>query len=195
MLRSQMSAELQSGADAQAEYARTLGDVLYGADFQQRIPETEWVGMIRAIAGGDTSALGSLYMMMHGIVFTLVVRITGSRSVAEEVIIDLFHDIWRIAKDYDPGRESVVAWIMNLARDRALAHQRPVQTERVALMREAVNSLSTEERQAIEATFHAGATSAEVASRVGKTSAEVEARLRVALDKLAGVLAPGDMER
>ena len=147
--------------------------------------------MIRAIVDGDTSAFGNLYMMTHGTVFTLIVRITGARGIAEEVTIEVFHEVWRSAKSYNPGTGSVVAWIMNIARTRALERQRPPGQQRsVARMREAVEQLTPDERQAIEATFHSGATSAEVATKQKETTAEIETRIRSALGKLGEVLAP-----
>jgi RNA polymerase sigma-70 factor, ECF subfamily len=195
MLRSHMNADLKSGASPHPESPHTLGDILYGAEFQQRVPETDWIAMIRAIVAGDTSAFGNLYMMTHGVVFTLVVRITGARNIAEEVTIETFHDVWRGARDYDPASGSVVAWIMNLARTRALERQRAGEPQSAALMREAVKNLTADERQVVEATFHAGANSADVAAKQGQTTAEIEARIRAALDKLGKCLAPEGPQR
>jgi DNA-directed RNA polymerase specialized sigma24 family protein len=57
---------------------------------------------------------------MHRIVFTLIVRITNNRETAEELTLDVFHDVWRRAANYDPATGSVVGWIMNQARSRAI---------------------------------------------------------------------------
>src|SRR5260370_39083123 len=57
---------------------------------------------------------------MHRIVFTLIVRITNNRATAEELTLDVFYDVWRRASTYDPADGSVVGWIMNQARSRAL---------------------------------------------------------------------------
>ena len=56
----------------------------------------------------------------HRIVFTLMVRITNNRETAEELTLDVFHDVWRRASTYDPAGGSVVGWIMNQARSRAI---------------------------------------------------------------------------
>src|SRR5260370_18656546 len=57
---------------------------------------------------------------MQQIVFTLLVRITNNRDTAEALMGDVFHDVWRRASAYDPVEVSVVGWIMNQARSRAM---------------------------------------------------------------------------
>src|SRR5881296_2636453 len=98
----------------------TLGDLLYANKAKTLVPEKEWVGLVRSIAGGDQLALHALYEQTHRLVFTLIVRITGKRETAEEVTLDVFHDVWRRASAYDPASGSVVGWIMNQARSRAI---------------------------------------------------------------------------
>lgn len=99
---------------------RTLGDVLYGTKPRTCTPEKEWVDLVQAMAAGDQRALRALYSQTHRMVFTLIVRITGNRETAEEVTLDVFHDVWRRASAYDPAGGSVVGWIMNQARSRAI---------------------------------------------------------------------------
>src|SRR5207245_2026594 len=82
--------------------------------------EIEWIGLVQSIAGGDQRALHALYTQTHRIVFTLIVRITSNRETAEELTLDVFHDVWRRASTYDPANGSVVGWIMNQARSRAI---------------------------------------------------------------------------
>src|SRR5438876_4969651 len=98
----------------------TLGDVLYANKANAPVSEKEWIGLVRSIAGGDQLALHALYAQTHRIVFTLIVRITNNRETAEELTLDVFHDVWRRASTYDPANGSVVGWIMNQARSRAI---------------------------------------------------------------------------
>jgi len=98
----------------------TLGDVLYANRAKALVSEKEWVGLVRATAGGDQSAMQALYTRTHRIVFTLIVRITNNRGIAEELMGDVFHDVWRSAPGYDPAGGSVVGWIMNQTRSRAI---------------------------------------------------------------------------
>src|SRR5205814_7025623 len=104
----------------QAEATKRLGDILYAVKSKVRVSEDEWLKLLRAIAGGDQGALHSLYEQTHRIVFTLIVRITMNRETAEEVTLDVFYGVWRKASTYDPANGSVVGWIMNQARSRAI---------------------------------------------------------------------------
>jgi DNA-binding NarL/FixJ family response regulator len=101
----------------------TLGDLLYANKAKPPVSEKEWVGLVRSTAGGDLSALETLYTRTHRIVFTLLVRIIKNRETAEELMGDVFHDVWRRASGYDPAEGSVVGWIMNQARSRATDHR------------------------------------------------------------------------
>lgn len=97
----------------------TLGDVLY-ANSRAPMPEQEWVTLVQSTAAGDQLALHALYDMANRIVFTLIMRITANRETAEELTLDVFHDVWRRAAAYDPANGTVLGWIMNQARSRAI---------------------------------------------------------------------------
>ena len=98
----------------------TLGDLLYANRAKAPVSEKEWAGLVRATAGGDRSALHALYTRTHRIVFSLLVGVTSNRDIAEELMGDVFHDVWRSAPGSDPADGSVVGWIMHQARSRAL---------------------------------------------------------------------------
>src|SRR2546423_8885786 len=161
----------------------TLGDVLY-AKSKAPVPEQEWAILVQSIAVGDQLALHDLYERAHRIVFTLIMRITANRETAEELTIDVFHDVWRRASGYDPANGTVLGWIMNQARSRAIDRLRfesrqkrspgddaeplaEIAAEpRDALelraeaqsLRVALATLTPNERQAIETTFFGGRT-------------------------------------
>src|SRR6201988_1963814 len=97
----------------------TLGDVLY-AKSKPAVPEQDWAILVQSIAAGDQLALHALYERAHRIVFTLIMRLTANRETAEELPIDVFHDVWRRASGYQAANGTVVAWIMNQARSRAI---------------------------------------------------------------------------
>src|SRR5712664_2145383 len=99
---------------------KTLGDLLYANKANCPVSEKDWVRLVQAITAGDQLALHSLYERTHRIVFTLIVRITNNRETAEELTIDVFYDVWRRASAYDPAGGSVVGWIINQARSRAI---------------------------------------------------------------------------
>jgi RNA polymerase sigma-70 factor, ECF subfamily len=98
----------------------TLGALLYADKAKNRISELEWVGLVHAIAAGDQLALRALYERTHRVAFTLIMRITHDRQIAEELTVDVFHDVWRRAAKYDAAAGTVLGWIMNQARSRAI---------------------------------------------------------------------------
>ncbi|HYX66348.1 MAG TPA: sigma-70 family RNA polymerase sigma factor [Burkholderiales bacterium] len=195
---------------------RTLGDVLYGRKPRHVVPETDWIALVRAVAARDQAALQGLYERSHRLVFTLTFRMTHSRETAEELTLDVFHDVWRRAARYDAAQGTVLAWIMNQARSRAIDRLRfesrkkrfqpngedvaaegeaPDSRELVELqqrgllLREALNALTPEERLAIEAAFFSGLTYAEVAVRLHQPLGTIKTRIRSALQKLRQALA------
>jgi RNA polymerase sigma-70 factor (ECF subfamily) len=72
-----------------------LGDVLYADKVKPRVSEAEWLALVQSIAAGNQAALHALYERAHRPVFTLIVRITANRETAEELTLDVFHDVWR----------------------------------------------------------------------------------------------------
>ena len=97
----------------------TLGNALY-AKSKALVEEQEWLAIVQSIAAGDQPALHALYEMAHRVVFTLAMRITANRETAEEITLDVFHNIWRDASRYNAANGTVLAWIMNQARSRAI---------------------------------------------------------------------------
>ncbi|HEX3974525.1 MAG TPA: sigma-70 family RNA polymerase sigma factor [Stellaceae bacterium] len=191
----------------------TLGDVLY-ATIRAAEPEQEWAALVQAIAAGDQLALHALYERAHRPVFTLILRLTANRETAEELTVDVFHDVWRHASRYDAASGSVLAWIMNQARSRAIDRLRfegrkkrgagndgvaeadPVADPRDVLelreqgvaLRAALAVLTADERQAIETTFFAGLTHAEAAARLNQPLGTIKTRIRSGLHKLRQAL-------
>lgn len=193
----------------------TLGDVLYPDKGKAVVAETEWVALVRSVAGGDQLALHALYERSHRPVFTLILRITSNRETAEEVTLDVFHDVWRRASGYDPANGTVLGWIMNQARSRAIdrlrfeGRKKRVDTDpdgwlrtgemadshdilelkqQGQALRAALTVLTADERQAIEAAFFGELTYAEVAARLNQPLGTIKTRIRSALHKLRQAL-------
>lgn len=196
----------------------TLGDVLYAGKSKSLESEKVWVALVQSIAAGDQLALHALYERTHRLVFTLIVRITSNRETAEELTLDVFYDIWRRASRYDAGNGSVLGWIMNQARSRAIDRLRFEQRkkrldphasdaspaveavdfhdvlefkEQGRALRGALTVLTPDERQAIEAAFFSELTYAEVAARLNVPLGTVKTRIRSGLHKLRQALAAG----
>jgi RNA polymerase sigma-70 factor (ECF subfamily) len=197
------------------EGSKTLGDVLYAGKAKTHTSEKDWVALVQSIAAGDQRALHSLYERTHRIVFTLIVRITANRETADEVTIDVFHDVWRKASTYDPEGGSVLGWIMNQARSRAIdrfrfeRRKKRINTDRHSLLpttditdpqeialfeeqsrllRAALEVLTQEERQVIENAFFSELSYPEVAVKLNQPLGTVKTRIRSGLGKLREAL-------
>ena len=188
----------------------TLGDVLYADGAKARESEQDWARLMRAIAGGDQMALHAIYERASRPVYTLIMRLVANRETAEELTLDVFHDVWRRASGYDAVNGTVLGWIMNQARSRAIDRIRFDQRKkRVApnadvvpadeplgapevlaarqqngALRAALSDLAPGERQAIEAAFFSGLTHAEAAARLDQPLGTVKTRIRSGLLKL-----------
>ena len=193
----------------------TLGDVLYARKPEVLVTERDWVDLVRSAGAGDQPALHALYEKASRPVFTLAMRITGNREAAEEVTLDVFHDVWRRAARYDPMNGTVLGWIMNQARSRSIdrirfdqrkkrvdaapesmvpetaadASQALEHAEQAGALRKAMACLSAAERKAIEAAFFEELTYAEVAARLREPLGTVKTRIRMGLHKLRRALA------
>jgi RNA polymerase sigma-70 factor (ECF subfamily) len=82
--------------------------------------------LVRAIAEGSTEALGALYDRHGSAVMGLCLRILGVRADAEEVLSDVFLQVWEQAERYEPSRGNVVGWLLTVARSRAIDRLRSV---------------------------------------------------------------------
>jgi RNA polymerase sigma-70 factor (ECF subfamily) len=196
--------------------AGTLGDLLYADPAKSRVSETEWRELVEAVAAGDQLALRALYDRTHRLVFTLTMRILGNHASAEEVTLDVFHDVWRRASAYDGKDGSVLGWVMNQARSRAIDRLRfegrkkrtpaevadpqvqvaatestAEETEQAHVLRQALQALTADERQAIEAAYFSEFTYVEVAARLNQPLGTIKTRIRSALGKLRRALGTG----
>jgi RNA polymerase sigma-70 factor (ECF subfamily) len=82
--------------------------------------DQENLELIRRIALRDTAALDAFYERYHRIVFSLVLRIIRVREDAEDVMVDVFWQIWQQAGRYDASRGKPVTWLLTIARTRAI---------------------------------------------------------------------------
>jgi len=199
----------------------TLGDVLYRDKSRAPVSEKDWVAIVESIAAGDRRALDALFERTHRLVFTLIFRIVSNRQTAEEVTQDLYHDVWRHAARYDAANGSVLGWVMNQARSRAIDRLRFDQRkkrvepssdaallvldmpdyrdvlevrEQSRTLRHALSVLTQGEREAIESAFFGDSTYVEVAARLKQPLATIKTRIRSALHKLRQAMAEGSKE-
>lgn len=194
----------------------TLGDVLYADRSGPLVLEQDWARVVQRMAAGDQLALHALYDRTHRVVFTLVMRITGNRETAEELTLDVFLEAWRRAARYDAANGTVLGWVMNLARSRAIDRLRFDQRhkrvdpcpddegtqaepsdgrdllelrQQAGAIRAALGVLTADERQAIELAFFSELTYPEVAATLNQPLGTIKTRIRSGLHKLRHALA------
>jgi len=183
-----------------------------------RIRDEDWTALIKQMADGDQSALERLYDTTSRLVFGLVLRILTDRATAEEVLLDVYSQVWRQATLYDRSRGAPLAWLMTIARSRAIDRLRsgrleqqskePLEavgelsagtsspeeaasiSERRLLVRSALETLSPEQREVIELAYYGGLSHSEIASRLGQPLGTVKTRTRLGMIKLREALHP-----
>ena len=143
-------------------------------------PRPEDAELVHAIAGGNPDALGSLYDRHASAVMGLCLRVLGVRADAEEVLSDVFLQVWEQAERYEVSRGSVVSWLMNLARSRAIDRLRSVgRRERIVAATE--DPAAVADRAPAAAAAARGSESAAEPFReaaLGQQRSRVEAALR-----------------
>src|ERR1700734_691838 len=80
--------------------------------------------LVERMMAGDESALAALYDRYAGMLYAMLVRILKDTHAAEEVLQDLFLQLWRGASRFDASRGSLPAWLMVIGRNRALSRLR-----------------------------------------------------------------------
>jgi RNA polymerase sigma-70 factor, ECF subfamily len=178
----------------------------------------DWVARIAQIATGDQTALAQFYDLTNRVAFGLILRILGDRSTAEEVLLDVYTQVWRQAGNYSRERGTPLAWLMTIARTRALDRLRsgrqekqrkesldavadarsfeanPEETtatnEHQRLVRRALAALPVEQRQIIELAYFSGLSHSEIAAHLGQPLGTVKTRTRLGMLKLKELLAP-----
>ncbi len=166
------------------------------------------------MAAGETAALGELYERYSDLLFSLAMRIVGGEADAEEVLQDSWLQAWRSAGTYDPRRGAVGAWLVTIARSRALDRVRALGSRRRAesvagaealsepprpapdpatgfarrMLREdvasALTSLAPQQRQVVELAYFEGLSQSEIATRLGAPLGTVKSWTRQALIRL-----------
>jgi RNA polymerase sigma-70 factor (ECF subfamily) len=163
-------------------------------------------GLLQRLARGDQAALGELYDLYAGAVHGLAVRVLRDASEAEDVVQEVFVQMWRQAGHYDPTRGRPEAWVCTMARTRALdrlrrrvsRREQPSEAapplaespapETALAVRAALGSLPDEQRKAVELAYFDGLTQSEIASRLGQPLGTVKTRIRLGMMRLREAL-------
>ena len=164
--------------------------------------------LIQKIVQRDESALAALYDRYASLLSSLLNRILRDTQASEEILQDVFYQLWRNAAQFDPARGSLPGWLAVIARNRAISRLRRhnpsegdellettvivpanlenalAQQQLLGRVKGALENLSSEQRAAIELAYFEGLTHSEIASKTGDPLGTVKTRIRSAVESL-----------
>ena len=171
--------------------------------------------LIQQVAKQDRDAFSQLYDRFSTLVFTLAMRMLKARSDAEDLLQEVFVQVWRQAQNYSAERGSPEAWIINIARSRAIDKIRSirrmqksfvltddparaespdnvessaVESETRLTMNSALANLPDQQRKVLELAYFDGLTQNEIADRLAEPLGTVKTRMRSGIQKLREIL-------
>ncbi|HET6818980.1 MAG TPA: sigma-70 family RNA polymerase sigma factor [Candidatus Limnocylindria bacterium] len=171
------------------------------------------------LRSGDREALGLLYDRYASVAMAVAVRVVADRQLAEDLVHDAYVAAWQKIDRFDPSRGSLRSWLLTIVRNRAIDRLRgtrpsmevgeadeqsllrtgPNPTWEAAAarrsaveLRQALESLPDEQRQAVELAYFGGRTYREIAQLTGVPQGTANGRLRLALAKLRDSLSMTD---
>ena len=175
--------------------------------------------LVRRIAAGDAAALSELYDLSSRYVYGICLKVLRNPADAEEVTLDVYTQAWRQAARFDANRGEPLAWLLMLARSRAIdrlrarggarRHEEDFEkvrdlasplvdpesgsalAERASTVRAALAGLPAEQREVIELAYFQGLTHTEIAERLAQPLGTAKSRIRLALQRLRQTLGPG----
>lgn len=166
--------------------------------------------LIALVARGQQAALGALYDRYSSLLLAVLTRVLRDAQEAEDVLHEVFLEVWQHAADFDPARGSVRSWLVMRARSRGLDRLRVVTRARALpgelltpgdassasaaehlSVRRALSNLAPELRALLELGYFEGMSSAEIAAHQGLPIGTVKSRVARALAELRDVLGQG----
>ncbi|HEY6365216.1 MAG TPA: sigma-70 family RNA polymerase sigma factor [Candidatus Binatia bacterium] len=171
--------------------------------------------LIQQVAKQDRDAFSQLYDRFSTLVFTLAMRMLKARSDAEDLLQEVFVQVWRQAQNYSAERGSPEAWIINIARSRAIDKIRSIrrmqksfvltddparaespenvessaaESETRLTMNSALANLPDPQRKVLELAYFDGLTQNEIADRLAEPLGTVKTRMRSGIKKLREIL-------
>ena len=178
----------------------------------------ELVGLLARICLGDEDALAALYDKTRSHVYGLAIRVLNDVTMAEEVTMDVYLQVWKDAGRFDQARGNPLVWLSIITRSRAIDRMRvgrkdregrePLDTlvesegmdadpeqssfylEQCRIVREALSNLPPEQREVIELAYFGGLSQSEMAAKIGQPIGTVKTRVRLGMIRLRNILGP-----
>jgi len=170
------------------------------------------VSLVWGIRSGDESAMAALYDRYSSLVYAIALRVLGDTGAAEDVLQEVFMQLWRKPAAFDSGRGNLGAWLGVITRNRAidgLRKRRPEtdiadvvvsvepdmagEAERLRAMekvRGALGGMPAPQRSALEMAYFEGLTHTEIAARTGEPLGTIKTRIRAGLQALRKAFEP-----
>lgn len=175
-------------------------------------------GLLKQIGQGDKASLAELYDRYSTVLYSVALRILNNQAEAEDLIQEVFVQIWDKASLYDSSRGKPLTWVMSMTRNKSIDRLRALQrrhrlhdeaeqesrifettqhpdgpdkvyaSENSRAVRNAVMQLSPDQRQAIEMAYFSGLTQTEIAEKLKEPLGTIKARIRRGMIKLRDLL-------
>jgi len=176
------------------------------------------IELLRRIGRGDRESFAQLYDRFSSAVFSAAYRIVNNQQAAEDVLQEVFLQVWEKAALYDPARGKPLTWAITLTRNKAIDRLRATQRrgrlqeslerdaggaeqfdgrssfdavdllEKGKLVAEAMRKLPPEQREALDLAFFSGLTQSEIAEHLKEPLGTIKARIRRGMLKLKSLL-------
>jgi RNA polymerase sigma-70 factor (ECF subfamily) len=169
------------------------------------------LALATAIRSGDQAAMGALYDRFSSIVYAVALRVLQDTGAAEDVLQEIFMQLWRNPGAFDASRGNMAAWLAVIARHRAidaLRRRRPEndiadvvvsvepdlasdadRSRAMDKVRGALQAMPSPQRSALEMAYFEGLTHVEIAEKTGEPLGTIKTRIRAGLVSLRKVVA------
>jgi len=194
------------------------------ADLRSSATAKDDITLMQAMAAGDASALSVFYDRHSPLVYATCVRMLGDRTTADELLVDIFQEVWHRASQYDVTRANPVTFLLTLTRSRAIDRRRMmnkrsnlklagedqaaeqadprrgalddvIASENALIVQKALAEPEPAQRQAIEAAYYDGLSHSEIAELLNKPLGTVKTYIRQGLIRLRDCLRNDDKPR
>ena len=183
---------------------------------EESILSTKEYDLIKKIADKDGTAFSDFYNMYSKFVYNRSLRIVCDRGEAEEVVQEVFLQIWNTAETYNSSRGELLSWVLNITKSRAIDKLRNTkfkkqtisikeecpllkcdfrikteeEVEKTLIIKSALENLPTDQKKAIEIVYYDGLTQFEAAEKLKIPVGTIKTRIRLAVLKLRVNLSP-----
>jgi len=159
--------------------------------------------LVSAIASGDESAMGQLYDRYSPIVYSIALRVLGDAGMAEDLLQEIFMQLWRNPAAFDSNRGAMAPWLAAITRNRAidwLRKRRPETpvadvalsiepdlaykaeiAQSVGKIRSMLDNMPVTQRSVLEMAYFEGLTHSEIAAKTGQPLGTIKTRIRSGL--------------